>query len=80
MSNRLNKDREEKLQPKRIEYAIQEFTNRGVVILSKSNVFVTISYKGSPIIFYPYSGWFSGKTIKDGRGIDNLLKQICNGK
>jgi len=25
---------------------------------------------------WPYTGWFSGKGVKDGRGIKKLLKQI----
>ena len=33
-------------------------------------------FRGSPVTLYPYSGWFTGKTVKDGRGIHNLLKQI----
>lgn len=34
------------------------------------------TFRGSPVTLYPYSGWFTGKTVKDGRGIMNLLKQI----
>ena len=33
-------------------------------------------FKGSLVRFFPYTGWFSGKTIKDGRGLNNLLKQM----
>lgn len=33
-------------------------------------------FKGNPIKFWPYSGWHSGKGIKDGRGFENLLKQL----
>ena len=33
-------------------------------------------YKGNTIKFYPYSGWHSGKGIKDGRGFQNLIKQL----
>lgn len=33
-------------------------------------------YKGGNVIFWPYTGWHSGETIKDGRGIKNLIKQI----
>ena len=32
--------------------------------------------KGERVMVYPYTGWFTGKTVKDGRGINNLLKQI----
>ena len=37
---------------------------------------VTFVWKGSNVVFYPYSGWATGKTIKDGRGYDNLFKQL----
>ena len=33
-------------------------------------------FKGSLVRFFPYTGWFSGKTVKYGRGLMNLLKQI----
>lgn len=33
-------------------------------------------FRGSPVTLYPYSGWFTGRTVTDGRGIKNLLKQI----
>jgi hypothetical protein len=33
-------------------------------------------YKGATIRFYPFTGWHTGKTIKDGRGLNNLLKQL----
>ena len=33
-------------------------------------------FKGSTVRFFPYTGWFSGKAVKDGRGLNNLLKQI----
>jgi len=34
--------------------------------------------KGSLVLYFPYSGWASGKTIKAGRGLKNLLSQIKN--
>ena len=33
-------------------------------------------YKGSVVLLYPYTGWFTGKTVNDGRGIKNLIKQL----
>ncbi len=37
---------------------------------------IEFDFNGSKIKFYPYSGWATGKTIKDGRGLENLLKQL----
>ena len=33
-------------------------------------------WPGDIIRFWPYKGWASGKTIEDGRGLKNLLKQL----
>jgi hypothetical protein len=76
MSNRLDQEREKELQPKRIEYAIEKLENLGFEIVFKCNTRIDFYYKGELIQFYPYSGWHTGKTIKDGRGIKNLLKQL----
>lgn len=37
---------------------------------------VKFIYRGNEITFFPYKGWFSGKGINDGRGIENLIKQL----
>lgn len=36
-------------------------------------------HKGSPVTLYPYTGWFTGKTVTDGRGIHNLIRQLKHG-
>ena len=33
-------------------------------------------FDNEKVKFFPYSGWHTGKSIKDGRGIENLLKQL----
>lgn len=75
MSNRLDKEREAELQPKRIEYAVKELIKRGYSCVSDKTK-IQFFYKQQLVTFYPYSGWFSGKTVKDGRGIEKLLKQL----
>jgi len=75
MSSRLNQEREKQLQPKRMQFAINELVDRGFKLQSDETKII-FDYKGSPVTFYPYSGWASGKTIKDGRGLQNLLKQL----
>lgn len=37
---------------------------------------IEFEYKGHSIKYFPYSGWATGKTIKDGRGLNNLIKQL----
>lgn len=76
MSSREDQDREAALQPKRVEYALSKFKELGIEVVDINNTTISFIWKGSKCQIFPYSGWHSGKTIKDGRGIDNLLKQL----
>jgi hypothetical protein len=76
MSNRLNKEREAELQPKRMEVAKLAIQKLNLLIVREDETKIVFFYKGSPVHFYPYSGWHTGKSIKDGRGLENLLKQL----
>ena len=61
----------------RMQYAKSKLEQKGYSVTEDgSNKCLVIEVKGNKIRFYPYRGWFTGKGIKDGRGIDNLLKQI----
>ncbi len=73
---RLDIERQMELEPKRMQYAKEQITALGYTIDKETTTSLTFQYKGFPVTIFPYSGWHSGKTIKDGRGIDNLLKQI----
>lgn len=74
---RLDIEREEQLTPKRLYYAFLEIGKcKEVSDVVVGEKLVEFMYKGEIIRFYPYSGWASGKSIKDGRGIENLLKQL----
>ena len=76
MSKRLNQEREQELQPKRMEYAKQKIQEKGFEIHEENSLYIKFVYRESEITFYPYSGWATGKTIKDGRGINNLISQL----
>jgi len=76
MSNRLDQEREARLQPKRIVTAKQEITKLGFEIIKETSTAIQFVFKGSVVTYFPYSGWASGKSIQDGRGLDNLLNQI----
>ena len=78
MSKRLNQERENKLQPKRINKAIKELESRGFKVNSDETR-IDFLYNGNTIMFFPYSGWASGRTIKDGRGLKRLLNQLDGG-
>ena len=76
MSSRENQEREATLQPKRLEFALSKFKKLGIEVVDVNNTTITFIWGGNKCYLYPYSGWHSGKTIKDGRGINNLLKQL----
>lgn len=76
MSKRLDQEKENKLTPIRYQYAKEKIREYGYIIAAWDGVQIRFIYKGETVILWPYTGWHSGKTIKDGRGIENLLKQI----
>lgn len=76
MSNRLNQEREARLQPLRMKTAMDSLKELGFEPRQVSKDQLVFEYKGSKIDYFPYSGWASGKTIKDGRGLKKLLDQL----
>lgn len=76
--SRLDKEREAELTPVRMEFAKHALHERGIHILSEDKTKLQFHYKGKKVTLFPYSGWHSGATIKDGRGIELLLKQLDN--
>ena len=73
---RLDIERQVKLEPLRMQTALDSFESLEVEGLNHSDKVITFFWKGSVIQYFPYSGWASGKTIKDGRGLKKLLKQL----
>lgn len=73
---RLDIERQNKLEPIRLRTAINEIQKLGLTILNCTDKMIEFEYKGSNIKYYPYSGWATGKTIQDGRGLKNLIKQL----
>lgn len=76
MSDRLNQEREATLQPQRMASCKKTLEDMGFEVKSDGHSRLDFSFKGSTIMLYPYSGWHSGKTINDGRGFNNLVKQL----
>lgn len=74
--SRLNIDRQNKLEPVRLQKTIMEITNLGLKITSITQKMIEFEFKGRTVRFYPYSGWATGKSIQDGRGLKNLIKQL----
>lgn len=64
-------------EPLRIEYGLKKISELGFICeIDEGNKCIQFIYKGELVRFFPYTGWATGKTIKDGRGINSLLKQI----
>jgi hypothetical protein len=75
---RLNQQRQQYLEPKRMQTALQSLTRLGLEIVDSSDTTIRFRYKDQVIIYYPYSGWHTGKGITDGRGWEHLYNQIKN--
>lgn len=75
-SDRLDVERQAYLEPERTRTAIESLAELGFRAQIVSNTEINFMYKGQLIKYFPYSGWASGKTIKDGRGLKNLLIQL----
>ena len=73
---RLNTVRQNKLEPIRLQTAINEIQRLGLTILNCTDKMIEFEYKGQPVKYFPYSGWATGKSIQDGRGLKNLIKQL----
>lgn len=76
---RLNTERQERLEPARIAHAIHRIEQLGYTITLRDNKKIQFIHKGKTVTFFPYSGWATGKTIQDGRGLGKLIKQLENG-
>lgn len=76
---RLDTERQERLEPCRIEYAAKRIEELGFEIVQRDNTQIQFIHKGQTVTFFPYSGWATGKSIKDGRGLQKLLKQLQHG-
>jgi hypothetical protein len=75
---RLDQDRQKALEPKRMEKAIAEVSKYGYEITHQDDTKIKFEFKGKMVTYYPYSGWASGGSIIDGRGLQHLINQIKN--
>lgn len=73
---RQNIELQNELEPKRMEYAISKLHSLGYVSLTHDDTKIEFFHRGEKCTLFVYSGWHTGKSIKDGRGIHNLLKQL----
>jgi hypothetical protein len=59
-----------------METAVAELRRRGYKIKHAGTNALLFEHAGRTVQFWPYSGWHSGATIKDGRGLQKLLDQL----
>ena len=69
-------ERQQELEPQRIEYAVKKITELGYDITHRDNTKIKFFFKGEQVTLFPYSGWHTGKSVTDGRGLNKLLEQI----
>lgn len=74
--SRLDPERAKEPTPKRMEYALVQLDKAGILEFECTDKTIKFNHKGHTVTLYAFSGWFTGKSIKDGRGIDNLLNQL----
>lgn len=61
----------------RLVYAANKITELGYSCKwDEQSKCILLVFRSNVVRFYPYTGWFSGVTVTDGRGLNNLLKQI----
>jgi hypothetical protein len=65
-----------KIESERLQSTAKKLESLGFEIWDITDKKIQFYYKESLVTFYPFTGWHTGKSIKDGRGFNNLLKQI----
>lgn len=64
------------LNEERYQHAKKKISALGILVFEVDNKTLTFQFNDHDVLFYPYTGWHTGKSIKDGRGLKNLLKQL----
>lgn len=77
---RLDEERQAKLEPKRMSYARDQLQKLGFTVTYVDHTQLIFFFNGHEVKFWPYSGWHTGKTIEDGRGLKHLIDQIQEGE
>lgn len=73
----LDIERQRRMELPRLIYASEQICKLGYTVTVRSDMkSLQFEHNSSTVTFFPYSGWATGKTINDGRGLHNLLKQL----
>ena len=76
MSNRLDQEREARLQPIRIKTCKHTLEELGYHVEQVDHTLIIIHHPKTTIRLFPYSGWWSGKIVGSNRGFRKLLTQL----
>ena len=67
----------EKKESVRWDYALKALEEKGYTVeQDPEGRCLQFQHNGNTVTVWPYTGWFAGKSVQDGRGIKNLLKQL----
>lgn len=73
---RLDKEKQKRLEPQRMAFAIKKLSELNIKTNQVSEHELQFIHKNETVHLFPFSGWHSGKSIVDGRGIYKLLNQL----
>lgn len=54
----------------------KKLTEMGFKVKRESYSTLSITFKKHKVLIYPNKDWFSGKSVEDGRGFHNLIRQL----
>jgi putative heme iron utilization protein len=74
------KERRKLVEADRMKNTLAELKSLGYGAMVVDRSTIQFEFDGHTVTFYPYTGWHTGKSIKDGRGWRNLRKQITRTK
>ena len=69
-------ERQVELEPKRIKFTSNLIIDLGYEIIYSDNTKLQFIFKGEKVTLFAYSGWHTGKSIKDGRVLHKLINQL----
>lgn len=76
MSNEFPDPNRIRHQPRLMKEWQEALEDIGIDVHVLSDSTLVIQHKGKKVNVFPYTGWFTGKTVEDGRGLKKLLAQL----
>lgn len=65
-----------KIREKKTNSRLTELLSNGISAKKRSISIIEINNNGSTVLYYPWKEWFTGSSVNDGRGFENLLSQL----